>query len=384
MTILPQSDVSTSDPSRFITAIFVEESCADLPYTREILGRANNVPVQILPERTSPAFDYPPYPASLGLGKQHLLLCRNRGRFFKPCPATRVYRCCDYQVLNTGMNCPMDCTYCILQAYLNNPWLSLFVNTDDLFRELTEAFRREPERFWRIGTGEFTDSMALDRLTGLSRLLVTFMRTQANAVLELKSKAVVLDHLKDLDHGGRTIMAWSMNSATIMRQHEHKTAPLADRLAAAAQCAAWGYPLAFHFDPLIFYPGWEEEYRQTIRAIYHAVPADRIAWISLGAFRFLPQLKTIIATRFPHARFAHEEFITGLDNKCRYFRSQRTAMYRALVEELRHHAHPATCLYLCMESETIWQEVFGFVPEEHGGLGTMLDAAARRFAGNTR
>lgn len=379
---MPQPDVQPTDPSRFLETILVEESCADLPYTGQILARAGAIPIRILPERAVPPFDYPPYPASLSQGKKHLLLARNRGKFFRPCPATRAYQCCDYQVLNTGMNCPMDCTYCILQAYLNNPWLTFFVNIETLLQELRDAFCVEPGRFWRVGTGEFTDSMALDRLTGLSRILIEFMRDQPNAMLELKSKAVVLDHLKGIEHGGRTVMAWSMNSASIMKAHEHKTAPLAQRLAAAAQCAAWGYPLAFHFDPLIYYPGWEEEYRQTVRAIFAAVPRERIAWISMGAFRFLPQLKTIIGQRFPQARFIHEEFIIGLDNKCRYFRPQRTIMYRTLLEELHRHAHSDTSIYLCMESDTVWQEVFGFTPASRGGLGVMLDEAARRQIGN--
>ena len=72
----------------------------------------------------------------------------------------------------------MDCVYCILQAYLNNPWLSFFVNIEDLFVELEVALGREPERFFRIGTGEFTDSLALDSLTHLSPRLVRFIADQ--------------------------------------------------------------------------------------------------------------------------------------------------------------------------------------------------------------
>jgi spore photoproduct lyase len=139
------------------------EDCLDLPYTREIMARAN-LPVTVVGERDVPRIDGD-YPYNLSAGKHHLFLCRNRGAFFKPCPGTRDYRCCDYQVLNIGMNCPMDCVYCILQAYLNNPWLSFFVNVDQLFAELDLALDAEPERFFRIGTGEFTDSLALDNLT---------------------------------------------------------------------------------------------------------------------------------------------------------------------------------------------------------------------------
>ena len=365
-----------ADPSRRITAIRVEESCLELPLTRQIIERAGDLPLEVVPDRGVGAEPLLPYPQSLTTGKRLLHLGRNRGRFLKPCPATRLYRCCDYQVLNIGANCPMDCAYCILQAYLNNPWLTFYVNIEDLLRELDQALARQPAAFHRIGTGEFTDSMALDRLTGLSATLIEYMAKQDNAVLELKSKAVVLDHLTELDHRGRTIMAWSLNSAAVMGKLELHTAELESRLAAAAHCAARGYPLAFHFDPLIFHPGWEEAYAATIARLFAVVPAKNIAWISLGAFRFLPALRGIIAERFPGTGFIYEEFVPGLDGKFRYFRPLRTRMYRVMVEELSRHTAAHTCIYLCMENDTIWREVFGFTPDYRGGLAAMLDAAA--------
>ena len=367
--------IRTGDPSRFINQISVEEDCLDLPYTQAILARAKGLPYTVIPSRSQPALTGP-YPESLKDGKRHLLLARNLGRFFKPCPATREYRCCDYQVLNIGMNCPMDCVYCILQAYLNNPHLSFFVNIDDMLTEIRTAFAAEPDRFWRIGTGEFTDSMAIDRLTGLSHILVEFMANKKQAVLELKTKSAAIDHLAGLDHQGRTVVAWSLNSPTVMAREELHTASLAERLAAAAQCATWGYKLAFHFDPIIYHPGWQQGYSETIAQLFATVPRESIVWISMGALRFLPNLKKIADNRFPNSRFFHEEFVVGLDNKSRYFRKLRVELYRHLYEELQKQTAAHTAVYCCMESDEIWQDVFGFTPEEKGGLAAILDRAA--------
>jgi spore photoproduct lyase len=370
------------DPTSIIQHVHVEEDCRDLPLTRNILANLPGRKVRIIPSRSGLDFSAAnPGPQILTSGKKHLLLCKNRGRFLKPCPATREYRCCDYQVLNVGMNCPMDCVYCILQAYLNNPWLSFFVNTDELLAELATTFAETPQTFRRIGTGEFTDSMALDRATGLSRILIEFFKDAPNAVLELKSKAVSLDNLQHSKHGSRTIMAWSLNSTEIMAREELRTASLEQRLAAAAQCAAWGYKLAFHFDPLIYHPGWKTGYKETIDRLFAAVPAKSIVWISLGALRFLPALKNIATARFPNSRFFQEEFVLGLDNKFRYFRPLRTEMYRHMVHHLSRCLDADTCLYFCMESDEIWRDVFGFFPEEKGGLSAMLDLAARTKCG---
>ncbi|GAB4335320.1 MAG: hypothetical protein Kow0089_05030 [Desulfobulbaceae bacterium] len=365
--------MSLVDPSVHVRTLYVEKGCRDLPLTREIIERSN-LPVTLVDDNGAVPVEGE-YPENLSLGKHSLLLCRNRGRFFKPCPGTSEYRCCGYHVLNIGMNCPMDCVYCILQAYLNNPWLSFFVNVEDLLAELDQVLTDNHKRFFRIGTGEFTDSLALDRLTGLSRLLVPFFRERRNAVLELKTKSAVVDNLLDLDHGGRTVMAWSLNSPDIVAREEFRTAGLDERLAAAAECATKGYPLAFHFDPIVYHPGWREGYRETIRRLFATVDAERIVWISLGGLRFIPALKSIAASRFPASRFFFQEFIDGLDGKSRYFRHHRVEMYRFLVSELHRYVAERTCLYFCMESDTVWEEVFGFRPEERGGLETMLDAA---------
>ncbi len=367
--------MSYGNPSQYIKYLYVTEECRDSEYASQII-RNSKLPVTVIGNREHPTLAGR-YPQNLTEGKHHLLLCRNRGQFFKPCPATREYTCCEYQVLNIGMGCPMDCVYCILQAYLNNPWISFFVNVEDMFAELDQAFATYPETFFRIGTGEFADSLALDSLTCFSPLLVNYMRDKTTAVLELKSKSVVIENLQGLDHGGRTLVAWSLNSPPIMEQEEIRTASLEERLAAAAKCADWGYQLAFHFDPIIWHDGWQEGYRSTIRRLFEVVPAERIAWISLGALRYLPSLKAIAGGRFPGSTFFYEEFIDGLDGKSRYFRSQRVEMYKLIADELARFVAPKTCVYFCMESEAIWKEVFGYTAEDRGGLRAMLDQSVR-------
>ena len=364
--------MNMTDPSYHINTISVERSCLQRPYTQEILQRATGVPISIVDDHAVPEIETP-YPQSLQQGKRHLHLCVNRGKFFKPCPGTREYRCCDYQVLNIGMNCPMDCVYCILQAYMNNPWLSYFVNTEDLISELDVAFTAQPDRFFRIGTGEFTDSLALDRLTGLSRILISYMRDKKNAVLELKTKTAMVDNLADLDHGGRTVISWSLNSPAIMSREELRTASLDERLDAAVRCANRGYKLAFHFDPIVYHPGWQEGYAQTISKLFASVPAEKIVWISMGALRFLPSLKDIAVKRFPGSRFFYEEFITGLDGKSRYFRTLRVELYQHLYQQLRKYVAKKTCVYLCMESEEIWRDAG--IPGNPALLPAMLDKA---------
>ena len=309
-------------------------------------------------------------------GKQALYLRRNKGGFLKPCPGTRDYLCCDYRILHTASFCTMDCSYCILQSYFHPPLLQFFVNREDLDAELTGLFHED--RVARVGTGEFTDSLIWERWTDLSEYLVSRFAGQEKVVLELKTKTVNIDRLEGLDHGRKTIIAWSLNTPAVMRSEERGTASLDARLKAAFRCQQWGYPLAFHFDPLVIYDGCEADYREVIRRLFHRIAAQSIVWISLGTFRFMPALKPIIAQRFPESILPYGEFITGLDNKMRYFKPLRMELYRKMAAWIREAA-PDVTVYFCMEDEEVWKTALGVIPDKDGGVGRLLDESAARI-----
>ena len=61
-------------------------------------------------------------------------------------------------------------------------------------------------------------------------------------ILELKSKTDHIDGLLDLDHGGRTVISFSVNAPAICETEERLAAPLAKRLAAAERARESGIP----------------------------------------------------------------------------------------------------------------------------------------------
>ncbi len=313
-------------------------------------------------------------------GKQLLLLTRNKGAFFKACPGTREYICCGYQILHIGSYCTMDCSYCILQSYFHPPMLQYFVNHEDLMAELEHALVQPG--IHRMGTGEFTDSLIWERWSDLTPRLIQRFSGQTRAVLELKTKTTAVQRLKGLSHNRKTILAWSLNTPRVITTQERGTASLNARLQAAVQCHSWGYPLAFHFDPLVIYPGCENEYLRVLEELFSKVAPEDIVWISMGTFRFMPALKPVIEQRFPGSKIVYGEFIPGLDGKMRYFKPLRIALYRFLAQSIERLA-PGLTTYLCMEDEQVWAQSMGFTPQSRGGLPAMLDESARRHCGLT-
>ncbi len=297
-----------------------------------------------------------------GKGKRRLLLMRHKGDFLKKCPGSDGQVCCNYFVINFASNCPMECSYCYLQDYLaQNPALKVFSNVGDLLEEAHKLLSRHRRFFFRIGTGEITDSLALDPYIGISEEIVPFFAEQPNALLELKTKSDCVDGLLTLDPKDRVVVSWSLNPPEIIEAEEHGTAPLADRLRAAQRVQAAGYKLGFHFDPLIEYPGWEEGYRDLISRLFSAVDARRIAWISLGSLRLTPSMRSIIRRRFADTRVLSGEQVACADGKWRTFQALRVRMYRRITNWIAQCAPRVPC-YMCMETPAVWEKVFGRAP----------------------
>jgi spore photoproduct lyase len=355
-----------------IRQIFIDACVQDLPETDQI-RRQINAPAQVIDDLHT-VFDYINQ-ADDGVqrGKETLLLTRNRGAFIRKCPGTSHYTCCDYQILHIGTFCTMDCAYCILQSYFHPPVLQYFVNHDEMLAQLHQMFAAPLAR--RFGTGEFTDSLIWELWSGFSHELISAFAAQKHALLELKTKTVNIGAFKHIHHNRKTIMSWSLNTPAVIARQERGTATLAQRLRAAARCQQWGYPLSFHFDPLVIYDNWRQDYHQTIEMIFKMIDPGNIVWISLGSFRFMPALKPMIAKRFPDSTLIYGEFISGMDGKLRYFKPLRIDLYRQIASWIRKWA-PAVTLYFCMEDGHVWRESLGMVPEDVGGLPTLLDRSA--------
>ncbi|MFZ7127899.1 MAG: radical SAM protein, partial [Desulfobacterales bacterium] len=360
-----------------IREIFIEKSVQDHPRTLQFVQNLP-LPIRIVEDAASVYEIIGQSEDPEAAGKAILYLTRNRGAFIRECPGTTHYTCCDYMILHVGTYCTMDCAYCVLQGYFHPPVLQYFVNHEDLERELDAAFTRRD--FRRIGTGEFTDSLLWERWTDMAGDLIVRFGKQDHMVLELKTKTVLVDKLKHLDHNRKTIVSWSLNAPSVIRSNERGTAALDSRIQAAIKCQTWGYPLAFHFDPLVIFEGGEAEYAGVVQRLFSEIDPSNVAWISLGSFRFPPHLKPIIERRFPSSLIAYGEFVAGLDGKQRYFKPLRIACYEAIVREIKRYA-PQTALYFCMEDESVWRRVMGFSPGDRGGLGRLLDDACIRVCG---
>jgi len=358
---------------RLIRKIIIEEGARHYGQSGRILKRLPDIAVEEADDDGSLQSE-----TQMDLDKETLRLLRFKGEFLKPCPGTKGYICCGYQILNVGTNCPIDCSYCILQAYFNKPSLRIFVNLENELEHIGKVIDSNPERIFRIGTGEFTDSLALDRVTGWSGLLASFFSNKKNVVLELKTKTDNIDGLLSSPYRERIIVSWSLNSADISSREEHGAVSIKKRLTAAKRCQEGGFNVAFHFDPLIHYRGWSEGYLETIELLDRYIDPRKVIWVSMGCLRYIPYLKSIIRKRHPGTHILDGEFINAEDGKMRYFKPVRLEMYSFMSRNLCKW-HDDLGLYLCMESSDIWMSSLGWSPEDTTGLSGYLDKRALKI-----
>lgn len=302
-------------------------------------------------------------------GKKTVEFIPKKGNALDTCATfNKKYICCHVQVLRTVFNCPFDCSYCFLQNYLNDGAIKIVRDLDSLLEEVKEKIDKEPWRLFRIGTWELGDSLAFEKEIGQAARLIEAFSTTCNAVLELKTKSDCVDNILKLNHNNQTVISWSLNTDTVIKNEEHKTASLYARLNAIEKTARAGYLVGLHFDPVIYHKGWERGYETLVHNVFEVVPSEQVAWISIGSLRFNPEMKKKIENNYPDSKLTCAEMILGDDAKIRYVKPLRVKMYHLLYHTIKKRIKPDNLVYLCMERWDMWDKLFGFHPDSYAHL----------------
>ncbi|MFA5087506.1 MAG: spore photoproduct lyase family protein [Candidatus Omnitrophota bacterium] len=340
-------------------ALFVEQAVADTELVRRLRSRYPEAPVTEIASLR----DYPSSsPESLlqyNERAKHLFLIKERFDFYSRCPCSPQTVSCHYHIINLGVGCPFECVYCCLQGYMNAPGLVIPANIGDFFAHFPGW-----KNNIRLGSGELIDSLALDHLTGYSPLIIDFFRQHPKCVFEFKTKSDNIELLLSVPPAENIVVSWSMNPRNIIEQVEFYTASLDRRLAAAEKCLAAGFKVGFHFDPVIYYDGWERDYQDLVNQLFDRIDARRIAWISLGALRMTQKVKKIIEQRFPAHPLLDGELFPGYDKKLRYSFSVRRDIYQKMIRWINGRS-ASVPVYLCMEEGPVWRGCGGRLSPAH-------------------
>lgn len=345
--------------------VWIENKIANHYKTQQILSKLGNIEINRFDDmnsliRSSQTVFHPKDRS------RTLVLSAIRGEILRKCPGTHGHLCCNYHIINQYIGCPIGCSYCILQGYLNQPFTIINVDIESIFQELEKFQRTYPGKQIRIGTGELGDSLVYDHLTHFSEDFLNFFAGRNEFIFEFKTKTTNVELLLQNKSSGNIVIGFSVNPDIVRINEEEFSASLKERIEAAATLVNAGYKIALHFDPIVLIPNAESEYRQTVHFIFSLLKPEDIAWISLGTFRYTTDLKSMMEYNYPKSSLLSREFVLCSDNKFRYFRPIRTKLYKMVIDFL-HDVNENLPIYLCMESPEVWIDTLGILPGSCSG-----------------
>ncbi|MBN1412813.1 MAG: radical SAM protein [Spirochaetales bacterium] len=345
--------------------IFCTQEISEHPLVVSALKKMEGIPVSIINARE----DLPPEYRN----QRTLFIQKPKGNIVGRCPGSRGHLCCNYLTINAYEGCTLGCTYCIMKSYLNFSPITVNIDIEKSVEQVLKIRENNPGQIIRIGTGETGDSLLYDPLFDLSRQYVEAFSGIPEIYFELKTKTDFIDHLVGIKNKGNAVIGFSLNPDRLALEEEKFAAPPAARFAAAEKAINSGYKIAFHFDPIIRCKDWREGYSRVLDAM-EVFPEGKIAWISLGTFRYPPVLKDKMGKRW----YLYDEFVPCRDGKFRYLQKIRTGMYGMVKNRLKK-MFPKVPVYLCMESPAVWQKVFGKNPGKINDLCVIFKPVGYHF-----
>jgi spore photoproduct lyase len=359
------------DPRRF-DRVFIDSKSAQSPLVERVRDVFSQQQIRIV--EGQPWSEGKLSPAEFDRSKRHLFVTPFRGQFFKRCPGAKPgLACCNYFVLNLGLQCDMNCSYCYLQSYINSPILTVYSNIEQALAELADIQKTAGESRLRIGTGEVIDSLSLDPLTLFSRQLIPFFQNVPRWTLEFKTKSNHVDQFLDCEHAGNILVSWSLNPQQVIDAEEHGTASLDERLDAAKKCCRRGFPVAFHLDPMIWHPDWQNNYAQLVDTITERFTPEQVQVLSLGALRFQPEQRGMMRERFGLSSWVlQSEMFKSADGKMRYAQEIRTEMFDFVLQRFSAHSRDWR-IFLCMETPETWAATHHQQPRQMATLQPLFE-----------
>ena len=336
--------------------ILLWQKVAEHPEAQRILRLFPSAQIHLIEQqRKPPLINMPPGQALLA-GKRTLMIGQTLsfvGRFDGQLGPT--VQCCPYYKLVPISNgCPYYCTYCYL-AYVYRkfaPFIKININYNTMFKQIRKILGCSSGKI-SFNMGEMLDSLALDHITNLTKMLNPFFSRFSNAYLMLLTKSSNINNLLTVEPNNHTVVSWSLNSRYAISKYELGTASLEERIKAAELCQNHGYRIRFRIDPGILHTDWQAGYAELIQK---ALTVTRPENITLGMLRLLPGHFHLARDAYGNRarKLCDHNFIKGAsDGKLRYPPKQRIEFYTFLINVIRSFDKNVS-ISLCREKPEIW------------------------------
>ncbi|MGM0368876.1 MAG: spore photoproduct lyase [Bacillota bacterium] len=231
--------------------------------------------------------------------KESLVVGVKKTLRFKSCQPSADYR------LVTTTSCPGKCEYCYLATNLGSAvYPRIYVNIKEILKAVKKHIRKGRGEIVTFEASSSSDPIAVEHLTGSLARIIKYFAGQKLGRLRVVTKFGLVDDLLDIEHKGHTKFRFSINSEYVIKNFEHGTSSLTERITAATKIQQADYPLGFIIAPLIMYQSWKEGYTKLLTKLKKelADSDDQRLTFELIQYRFSTRAKKLIEGRFPNTK----------------------------------------------------------------------------------
>lgn len=330
--------------------VFVEKEAIDLASTKKILDHLkSNTAIEI--DSLDQFFNKFKKPYLHKRDNLNLYIGKKKAPFIKEAPDAYGIKNQKHFYFINSYNCIYECQYCYLQGYFNSPDIVLYSNYQDIVEAVVaHAKQRAPHTVW-YHAGEFSDSLALSRLTQEWPLFFQAFSQIPHAWLELRTKSNQIKPLLELTPPSNVVVTFSLAPEQVTKNVDLKTPTLKARLNAMEKLEQKGYRLGVHLDPVIFTKNWKSEYQELARQLALSISLDDLKYISIGVVRFTETVFKEFKKNYPRSLILGQQLQVGEDGKVKYPLSLKNELLYGIKGIFSNYISSEK-IYLCMEEES--------------------------------
>jgi len=259
--------------------------------------------------------------------------------------------CQDALELNPVFGCPFRCAYCGFGRLV-----TIMLDVERFVARVPEMFERYPEQ-QLYKCSNMTDLPPFEPEHDCVLPLVRLFAREERRFLMLFTKSDATDFLLDAEHGGQTLISWSLSSCTVSDKVDKRTATMEQRIEAMRKCREAGYHVRARISPIVPVRNWREEYGEMFDLLIECGRPELVTLEMLGWFDFedlgqiIPQ-DTFDPTLYQAAERAQDEMRGKRKSPFPY--EVRREVYEFCIDRVKAQS-PDTPVSICHGTPRMWE-----------------------------
>lgn len=275
-------DLKSSLLASSFSHIYIEKDAKNHPNTKKILSHFKNSTI-IAIDHYKDVFNRRHQSFVLQKESPKLILAVKKDHFiYKGAEVCEDFGHEHFYYTSSIMNCVYNCEYCYLQGMYPSGNIVVFVNIEDIFKEVEKLLLKHPVY---LTISYETDLLALENITTFTSMWMKFAMNHPSLTIELRTKSSNFKSIQHIEPLKNVILAWTLSPDKVIELYEKGTPSLRARLTNINSALKRGWNVRLCFDPILYIEDWKKEYDKCIQQTFKIIPSNKIYDVSIGVFR---------------------------------------------------------------------------------------------------